>query len=140
MTTVRQIESGQPSSTVHIGATAFLGVLLSSGRGGDQNGNGFGNGGDGTGGNDGNGTGGNGTGGNGGATVSGVVSGGTAARAGLVAGDVITRLDGHAIDSANTLSRVMSGLHPGDRVRLGWLDGTGSSRSATARLDAGPPA
>jgi len=123
--TAHQIESGQASDTVHVGATAFLGVLLGGGGHGDDP---------------------NGDGQQGfgapaaGATIAGVVSGGTAEQAGLVAGDVITSLNGRTIDSATTLSAVVSTLHPGDRVQLGWVDATGVSHSVTVSMAAGPPA
>lgn len=125
MQTVRQIESGRGSATVHVGPTAFLGVLLVTGqRDGGSGGDAGGSGGTGT----------------GGAVVSGVVSGGPAARVGVVAGDVITSLDGRTIDAPATLSAVMARLRPGDQVQIGWRGADGTSRSETVRLGVGPPA
>jgi S1-C subfamily serine protease len=122
ISTAAAIESGQGSSDVHVGPTAFLGVLISSsgsegGFGGDFGGSSTS-----------------------GADLSGVVSGGPAAQAGLVAGDVITSFDGQTVDSPSTLSHLMVTLHPGDSVVLGWVDASGQSHSATVVLASGPPA
>ena len=84
----RQIESGQGSTTVHVGSTAFLGVLLSASSAQSGPDNLFGNG-----------TGSSGGSSPSGPTVSSVVSGGPAAQAGLAAGDVITSLAGRSVDS-----------------------------------------
>jgi S1-C subfamily serine protease len=124
--TVHQIESGQASATVHVGPTAFLGILLGANPGTeqdqDQDGQGFA------------------APATPGATVAQVLSGGTAERVGLVAGDTITAVNGTAIDSAATLSQLISTLHPGDQVRLTWLDVNGAGHTAGAPLGAGPPA
>ncbi|MCI4675738.1 S1C family serine protease [Candidatus Mycolicibacterium alkanivorans] len=61
-----------------------------------------------------------------------------ARRAGLVAGDMITAVDGTPINSASNLSDVMDARHPGDTVTLSWLDRAGDPRSATIVLDRGP--
>ncbi len=49
-----------------------------------------------------------------GALVEAVTPGLPAARAGVVAGDVITAVDGHPVRSAADLVRLTSALHPGD--------------------------
>ena len=69
-----------------------------------------------------------------GALVADVVGDGPAARAGVQAGDVITRFNEHEIDSARTLSRVVAG---GDAERIFasvtvWRDGR--SRELTVEL------
>jgi len=53
-----------------------------------------------------------------GAEVAAVVPGGPAATAGIEPGDVITRLDGQAIDSYRTLSRLIGERDAGDDVAL----------------------
>ena len=129
---VKQVESGKGSATTHVGATAFLGVGLSSGSSSGQSGTGgfFG-------GNSGNGSSGS---SNGGATVSNVVSGGPAAQAGLTTGDVITALDGQSVDSATAISSILVGHQPGDKVQISWTDSSGQSHTATVDLGSGPPA
>ncbi len=139
----RAIEAGKGSSTIHIGETAFLGVEINASSSGS------GNGGNGGGGNDGGGFGGffggnSGSTGNTGSTASGapvasVVTNGPAQEAGLAEGDVITSLGGKAIVSANDLTSAMSAYHPGDKVTIGWTDGSGQTHTATVQLSSGPP-
>jgi S1-C subfamily serine protease len=57
----------------------------------------------------------------------------------LAAGDVIVAVDDTAVDSAATLTTVLNSHHPGDSVRLTWLDPSGQQHDATVRLAAGPP-
>jgi S1-C subfamily serine protease len=116
LTIARQMVAGTASATVHIGGTAFLGVELAStdsyyGSAAAS-----------------------------GATIAGVIDGGTAAQAGLAEGDVITSLGGHAVDSATTLSTLMNGYHPGTKVSLRWTDANGQSHTATVTLGSGPAA
>nr|WP_324190430.1 trypsin-like peptidase domain-containing protein [Nocardia nova] len=73
-----------------------------------------------------------------GALVRNIVSGGPAQAAGLAAGDVITGLDGHGIDSATTMTNTMDQHHPGDTVTLTWVDRSGQSESGQASLAQGP--
>src|SRR5882757_4996946 len=61
-----------------------------------------------------------------------------AAQAGLQAGDVITSVDGKAITSASSLSTVISGHNPGDKVKVAWTDTAGQSHTATITLATGP--
>jgi S1-C subfamily serine protease len=113
LTIVKQIEVGQASPTVHIGATAFLGVDVTSADSGagypTQ-----------------------------GAVIAGVVSGSPADRAGLMQGDEITGVASHAVTSPNTLRSLLLQRKPGDRVRLTWIDSLGSVQHATVTLAAGP--
>ena len=131
----RQIEAGNASSTVHIGATAFLGVEInpsgsSSGNGGNGSSGGFfGNSGS---------TGNSGSSGSG-AAVAGTVTSGPAQEAGLAQGDVITSLGGKTINSADDLTNDMGAYHPGDKVQVGWTDANGQSHTATVQLSSGPP-
>lgn len=73
-----------------------------------------------------------------GALVRAIVNGGPAQAAGLAPGDVITGLDGHAIDSATTMTNTMDQHHPGDTVTLTWVDRSGQSESAQTALARGP--
>ena len=124
-----QIESGNGSSTVHIGDTAFLGIETtgsSSGSGSDGFGGfgGFGGSGD------------QGT----GVTIAGALSGSPAADAGLTEGDTITSVGGQSVSSATDIQQVLVKYHPGDKISVEWVDQSGQSHSATVTLTSGPAA
>jgi serine protease Do len=53
-----------------------------------------------------------------GALVRSVESGGPAEKAGVEAGDIITKFDGHAIDKAGDLPRIVGATKPGSKVAL----------------------
>jgi S1-C subfamily serine protease len=122
VTIAKEIVGDQTSATVHVGATAFLGVEVeSTGSGGSGS---FGD-----------------TGGNvSGTEVAGVLSGGAAAQAGLSSGDVITALGGQTIKSPNDLANALTTYHPGQTVQLDWLDQAGQQHSESVQLSSGPPA
>ena len=124
MSIANQIESGQGTSTIHVGSTAFLGVMTTSSA--SRRGAGFGDSG--------------GSAGTAGVTVAGVVGGGAAAQAGLAQGDVITSFDGQTLNAASDLAKLLVPLHPGDKVPVGWVDSSGQSHTGTVDLGAGPPA
>ena len=119
-----QIEAGQGSSTVHIGATAFLGVATT----GSDSGNGS------------DGFGGFGGQGSTGAVIAGADSGSPAAKAGLTAGDTITSVGGQSVSSATDIQQVLVKYHPGDKISVEWVDQSGQSHSATVTLASGPAA
>jgi S1-C subfamily serine protease len=125
-----QIEAGKASTTVHLGATAFLGVSVSSSAGSIGGYGGYYGGGSG------------GYGGStaSGATVAGVVSGSAAAQAGLTQGDVITSVAGQTITSSTDVSSALAKHHPGDTIAIGWTDQAGQSHTATVTLGSGPAA
>ena len=104
----QQIESGTQSSTIHIGYPAFLGVQISPTSQAS------------------------------GATIAGVIDGYGAAKAGLVAGDTITSVDGKAVASSTALSSVMTTYDPGQQVRIGYVDANGASHTVTVTLGQGP--
>jgi putative serine protease PepD len=58
-----------------------------------------------------------------GALVANVQSGTPAASAGLKEGDVVTQVDGKAIDGADALSAAIRGHNPGDKVAMTYLRG-----------------
>jgi S1-C subfamily serine protease len=146
----KRIESGQGSSTVHVGGTAWLGVQVSSSAGGsgygyDPNGgDGYDPNGDGSGdgyGYDPSGTGDGGGGSStptGGAVIAGVVQGGPADDAGLAEGDTITAVDGHAVASPDALTELLGKQKPGDEVPVAIVDQNGSARTVTVTLGSGP--
>ncbi len=111
-----QIEGGQASASVHIGATGFIGVEVSSDSNAAAQGVPAG----------------------GGALIEGVVSGGPADSAGIAAGDVITSVDGRPVTSALSLQSALGQHHPHDQVRIGWTDQSGQSHQVTIQLATGP--
>ncbi len=131
LSVAKQIEAGKASSTIHIGATGFLGVSVqdSSSTGSSSDG-GFGS----LGGDSGSGTSAT------GAEVSSTLANSPSAKAGLVQGDVITGLDGKTVGSSSDLSNLLESHHPGDTVQLQWTDQSGQSQSASVTLATGPPA
>jgi S1-C subfamily serine protease len=116
LTIAHTISSGKASTTIHIGATAFLGIEVESV---DATGFGYG--------------------GAAGALVAGVVSGGPAASAGLGAGDVITAINGQALSSPNAISALVLTKKPGARVSVAYIDQYGTNHTATVTLGSGPP-
>jgi S1-C subfamily serine protease len=107
-----QIEAHRASSTVHLGATAFLGVDIGSTPDYQSSG----------------------------ASVVGVVTGSPAANAGISAGDVITSVGAHNVDSASSLTTAISQHHPADKVTVTWTAPDGQAHTATIELTTGPAA
>jgi S1-C subfamily serine protease len=110
-----EIAAGRASAAVHIGATAFLGVQVVSymvpapGNSASP-----------------------------GAGVAGITPGTPAAKAGLVSGDVITSIGGHAVTSATSLRSVLNAYHPGQAASLHWVGQAGQAHTATIIFAAGP--
>jgi S1-C subfamily serine protease len=113
-----QITAGTASSTVHIGATGFLGVAIMSAGNAAAAGVPAGSG----------------------AALAGLVPASPAGRAGLAAGDVIVSVGGHAVSSPSALQSALELHHPGDSVSIGWTDQAGQAHSATIVLANGPAA
>ena len=108
-----QIEAGRASSRIHVGATPFLGVQVSSQmRDSDFS--------------------------TSGAVIGGVVRGSPAASAGLAPGDVIIAIDGRSISSSNSIANAILGKKPGAKVRIRMTDRLGQTRTATVTLASGP--
>jgi serine protease Do len=105
-----QIRSGNQSGSVHVGDTALLGVGVTNDR--RPSGSGV--------------------------AVRQVLRGGPAQQVGMAPGDVITAVDGNALDSATALTDLLDQHHPGDTVTLTWIDGSGTSRNAPVVLGTGP--
>jgi S1-C subfamily serine protease len=119
----KQIEAGTSSATVHLGATAFLGVGFSSQSSQSAQG-GFG------------GT----NGSSSGAVISEAVSGSPAAQAGLTEGDEITSVGGTSISSVEDVAHALVKYHPGDKVAITYINSSGESQTATVTLATGPAA
>jgi S1-C subfamily serine protease len=140
LSVAHKIIAGQASSTIHIGATGFLGLGISSsdssssgtsgGFGDGSGGFSFGGGSTGTG---------SGTSSTG-AVVSQVLSGSAAGKAGVAVGDTIDSLNGQTVTSPTDLTNLLESDHPGDTVQLQWTDSSGQSHSASVTLGSGPPA
>ncbi len=110
-----QIEAGHGTANIHIGPSALLGVQIqsaadSSNAGGPATG----------------------------AVVEGVSPNTPAQSAGIAAGDTITSMDGKPITAASDLTQVIGTHHPGDSVKVTWIDHSGKSHTATVRLATGP--
>ena len=110
----KQIEAGTSSASVHIGATAFLGVAIGSGSSLP------------------------GIPASTGALIAGVTQGSAAAAAGLAAGDTITALAGQTITTPSQIRTVLTQHHPGDKVSISWTDQAGGTHTATVTLAGGP--
>lgn len=112
-----KIEAGASSATIHVGPTAYLGVLVSDG----PSYGGFGEA----------------------PTVPGAyidqtVAGAPAARAGLVPGDVITSVAGRSFTTASGLTSALLHYVPGDRVSIGYTTSAGTKTSVSIVLGSGP--
>lgn len=105
MGVVGQIRAGVRSDTVHIGPPTLLGVGVRSAPRDVP-----------------------------GVLIHEVMSGGPASQAGLMPGDIITTLDGVALDSTNMLTSVLDRHYPGEVLDLTWIDGAGQTRNGKAVL------
>jgi S1-C subfamily serine protease len=75
----------------------------------------------------------------GGAAVQQVLQGEPAAAAGLVAGDVITSLNGVTITSSADVRKTVLSLVPGKAVSIGWTDSMGTAHAGSITPASGPP-
>jgi len=115
MTLAKQIAAGRSSTLVHVGGTAFLGVDVqpsSSFRGGGLAA---------------------------GEAVVGVVPGSPAAKAGILAGDVITAVNGRTVSSPTVVLKQLLPHHPGDKITVTWVDQSTGTHTAAVTLASGPP-
>jgi len=119
----KQIESGTGTSLIHVGPTAFLGVEVESPAAAAQQ--------------SGNGSAGNST--TSGAEIVEVIPQGSAARAGLQAGDIIVKMAGHKVPSPNSLTNIMLSLKAGQSVPVTYVNSAGQQHTLTVHLLAGPP-
>jgi S1-C subfamily serine protease len=72
-----------------------------------------------------------------GALVAAVQSNSAAARAGLVAGDLIVCINGQAISASSVLDHAMASTHVGDQITVAWQDTNGQTHHATVTLTTG---
>ncbi|HZS25473.1 MAG TPA: trypsin-like peptidase domain-containing protein [Gaiellaceae bacterium] len=113
----KHVESGDATTAIHVGATAFLGVEVQP----VATGYGFGYGGT-----------------SAGAAIAGVVGSGPAAEAGLTPGDVITAFAGHTVSSPTALTTLVLAQKPGAKVAVTYLDQEGTKHVTTVTLGSGP--
>ena len=106
----QDIRDGKASDTVHIGASAFLGIQVA----GTSTGSGI--------------------------VVSGVISGSAAEKAGIAAGSTITALGGTRVTTNAQLRGLIAPHHPGDTVSISWTTPSGTSRTAQVTFGTGPVA
>ena len=71
--------------------------------------------------------------------VASVVPGSAADKGGLVAGDVITAINGTTITSSDGVSRIVLAKKPGATLTITYLDATGTTRTTRVTLASGPP-
>lgn len=109
MAIVRQIRSGTPTDTVHIGPTATLGIITSDAQQPP------------------------------GARIDVAVYAMPAYAAGLTEGEVITAIDGRAIATTQALKAALNLHKPNDVVRLDITAPGGGLRTVSLTLTAGPP-
>ena len=124
LSVAKSIEKGRASSTIHIGATGFLGVQVQ-----DSSSTGSGSFLPGSSGSS-----------TEGAVVDGTLPGSPGASAGLSQGDVITGVDNSPVNTSSDLSHALEPHHPGDVVHLQWTDTSGDSHDTAVTLAVGPPA
>jgi len=74
-----------------------------------------------------------------GALVLGALCGTPSATAGLVPGDVITSVDGHAVTTPSSLTGIMAGLRSGTKVSVTWETLSGGSETKPLTLLPAPP-
>ncbi|CAN5441562.1 trypsin-like peptidase domain-containing protein [soil metagenome] len=110
LSVAKRIIAGEASSTITIGLPAFLGVELATTQGTT------------------------------GVTIAGTVAGSAAAGTGLVAGDIITAVDGTAVATPDALSAAVKAHAIGDAVTVTYTDASGASQQVTVTLAEGPAA
>jgi S1-C subfamily serine protease len=74
----------------------------------------------------------------GGVLIVGTVPGGPAATAGLVAGDLITAVDGSAVEGPSALQSAILAHKPGASLTVTYSDMSGATHIATVTLGSGP--
>jgi S1-C subfamily serine protease len=117
-----EIDAGKASTTVHIGLSGFMGVNVADAAKPSDCGN------------DAGGTGVFSPAVSSGALVCDVYPGAPAAAAGLVGGDVITSVNGSAVTTADGLTNLMTGDHPGSQLSIVYVSKSGSKHTTTVTL------
>ncbi|MCU1363877.1 MAG: serine protease [Acidimicrobiaceae bacterium] len=113
---VTTIEKGTSTSTVHVGATAFLGVEVGTPTG---------------------------VGATTPSTVSGVpvdktIPNTPAGNSALTGGDVITTINGQSVTTTTDIAKVLQEFRPGDSVTVGYVNVNGTAQTLSLTLISGP--
>jgi len=106
---VEQVESGQDAGTVRVGPAGYLGIKVADS---DQ--------------------------GTSGKTITEVVSGSPAAKAGVTAGSHLTKVGDTTIKASTNLATVIRAMEPGQQVSIEWTAPNGSHKTATVTLGSSP--
>jgi S1-C subfamily serine protease len=122
---VERMLKGEDGDGIRIGKTAFLGVAVLDSSSVEGPGFSFGNS--------------TSRSGSSGVVVDQVVSGSPAAKAGIVAGDVITKLNGTSVTSESQLKELIIEHRVGDVIRVTYTDGS-TSTTVNVKLVSGPVA
>jgi S1-C subfamily serine protease len=130
LTIARNIADDKASSTVHIGLAGFMGVGVQNISEASECLSGSGTG--------------SGSGIGGGSTYTAPVSSGAlvcsvypdtpASSSGLAAGDVITGVDGQTVTSESSLTNILAGAHPGDKVTISYVDANSAKHTVSFSL------
>jgi S1-C subfamily serine protease len=131
LSVVKQIRSGGETTSVQIGAGAYLGVQVSDTSSEETNGypsqdpswddSAWGDSGS-------------------GALVAGVLAGTPAAKAGLEEGDTLTKVGSTTVTSADDVAAALQSYDAGQSATITWVDSAGADQSASVTLATSPVA
>jgi S1-C subfamily serine protease len=106
---VDQIETGQDAGTVRVGPAGYVGIKVADAEQGGT-----------------------------GKTITEVVAGSPAAKAGITSGSRLTKVGDTAIKASTNLATVIRALEPGQQVSIEWTTPNGTQKSATVTLGNSP--
>jgi S1-C subfamily serine protease len=107
---VDQIETGQDAGTVRVGPAGYLGIKVADAETGSTIGK----------------------------TITQVVAGSPADKAGVVSGSKLTRVGDTTIKASANLATVIRALEPGQQVSIEWTTPSGTHKTATVTLGSSP--
>lgn len=116
----KSIEAGDSTTTVHVGATAFLGIEVETVAQASDTGASFSPQGA-------------------GAVVAQILNNTPAAQSTLATGDTITSVNAQTVTSPSTLAGYLETLSPGNTVTIGYTNASGARATTSIRLASGPP-
>jgi len=107
---VDQIETGQDAGTVRVGPAGYLGIKVADAETGSTIGK----------------------------TITQVVAGSPADKAGVVSGSKLTKVGDTTIKASANLATVIRALEPGQQVSIEWTTPSGTHKTATVTLGSSP--